>query len=164
MLIAEVINQMAVVGELGSSPGNLPMPGCFASTMPKISSSDPAPTLLATVALSNTTTMIISTSFTPAANAAERMPATNTNAIMSSPARMVAALLEMALSSVSCTINPRLTNWIWTYTISEAIPIKPVITPSQGASKRAAKKSACVTSLPSRPAFQIRGINQYPTA
>jgi len=108
MLIADVISQIAVVGELASSPGNLPIPGCFASTIPKISSSEPAPTLLATVALSNTTTTIISTSFTPAANAAERMPATNTNAIMSSPAMMVAARLEMASSSVSCTILPKL--------------------------------------------------------
>ncbi len=112
MLIADVISQTAVVGEVGSSPGNRPIPGCCASAILNRSSSDAAPTLPATVAPNRMTTTIISTSLTPAANAAERIPATNTNAIINSPATMVAAVVEITLPSVSCTIRPRLTSWI----------------------------------------------------
>jgi hypothetical protein len=114
MLIAEVMSQIAVVGEVGSRPGNLPMPGCLASAIENRSSSEAAPTLLATVTLSSTTTTIMSTSFTPAAKAAERTPATKTNAIIKTPAPMVAAWLVMWLPSVSWTISPRLTSWICT--------------------------------------------------
>jgi hypothetical protein len=134
MLMAEVISQIAVVGEVASSPGNLPMPGCCCSAIENRSISEAAPTLLATVALSSTTTTTIRMSLTPAAKAAERTPAANTKAIISTPAPMVAASLEMLLPSVSCTISPRLTSWICTYTTSDAMPTTPVSTPSHGAS------------------------------
>ena len=72
----------------------------------KMSSRDAAPTLPATVALSTTTTTIISTSLTPAAKAAERRPAMKTKAIASAAAMSVAATVDRSEPSVRRTMSP----------------------------------------------------------
>jgi len=163
-LIAAVTSQVLVRPASGTRPGKLPMPGCRSCTRRNTSSIEVAPTLSATVRLRITTSAIISTSLTPAANAAERRPARYTKASITVAARIAASAGPSAAPSVSRNTSASAVSWICTYTTSAAMPATPTTTPSHGARYRRLKKSAWVTRPWRLPAVQICGISQYPSA
>jgi len=86
--------------------------------------------LSAAVRLRPTTSTIIITSFTPAAKAAERSPATYTNSSITAAAAIAASVTPMAGPTVSRRISESAVIWICTYTISAAMPAMPTNTDS----------------------------------